>query len=61
MTEILNALKNKLVVGGIFCDLEKAFDCVNRDILLSELGTYGIPGKDKELSSFLTYRYIKEF
>ena len=24
-TEILNAMNNKLLVGGIFCDLEKAF------------------------------------
>jgi len=23
MNEILNALNNKLIVGGIFCDLEK--------------------------------------
>ena len=27
--EILHALNNKLKIGGIFCDLEKAFDCVN--------------------------------
>jgi len=27
--EILNAMNNKQIVGGIFCDLEKAFDCVD--------------------------------
>jgi hypothetical protein len=31
-TEILNAMNNKQIVGGIFCDLEKAFDCVDHDI-----------------------------
>ena len=31
-SNILTALNNKLLVGGIFCDLYKAFDCVNYDI-----------------------------
>ena len=26
-TEILNAMNNKLLIGGIFCGLAKAFDC----------------------------------
>jgi len=41
-TEILNAMNDKLQIGGIFCDLEKAFDCVNHDILLAKLKFYGM-------------------
>jgi hypothetical protein len=46
---ILDALNNKKTVGGIFCDLEKAFDCVNYNILLSKLEHYGVRGKFKDL------------
>jgi len=38
--EILNALNNKTKAGSIFCHLEKAFDSVNHDILLSKLPYY---------------------
>jgi hypothetical protein len=48
-TQILNAMNNKLLVGGIFCDLEKTFDCVNHEILLSKFKFYGIDNKDFRL------------
>ena len=32
------------MVGGIFCDIQKAFDCVNYDTLLAKLDFYGITG-----------------
>ena len=58
MNEIQNVLNNILIVGGIFCDLEKAFSCVNHDMLLPKLEIYGITVKDKELySSHLKGRY----
>ena len=56
--ETLNALNNKKRAGSIFCDLEKAFDSVNHDILLSKLLYYGINGKAKLLlESHIQNRY----
>jgi len=37
-------MNNKLIVGGIFCDVEKAFDCINRNILLAKLKFNGMVG-----------------
>ena len=41
---VLKSLNQNLHVGGIFCDLSKAFDCVNQEILLSKLHVYAIQG-----------------
>jgi hypothetical protein len=35
--EIPNALNYNLLIGGIFCDLENPFDCVNHKILFFKL------------------------
>jgi len=49
-------------VGGIFCDLTKAFNYVNHDILLSKLEFYGITGRANNLiQSYLNDRYERVF
>ena len=56
--EILNALHIKTMAGSIFCNLEKAFDSVNHDILLTKLPYYEITGKAESLFKFhLQKRY----
>jgi hypothetical protein len=51
-------MNNKQRVGGLFCDLQMAFDCVNHKILLEKLEYYEVEGKFKILiESYLTGRY----
>jgi len=58
INSILTAMNNNQMVGGIFCDLQKTFDCVNHKILLQKLEFYGVKGKFKTLiESYLTGRY----
>jgi hypothetical protein len=54
INDVLMSLNNKLLVGGVFCDLQKAFDYVDHDILLAKMNWCGILGKKyKLLSSYL--------
>jgi hypothetical protein len=58
INDILAALNNKQIVGGMFFDLEKAFDCVNHDILLAKMEYYGMRGVMYTLiKSYLEDRY----
>jgi hypothetical protein len=44
-------------VGGIFCELAKAFDCVNNEVLLTILRYFGIKGSMTNwFKSYLTDR-----
>jgi hypothetical protein len=60
INRIPTAMNNNQIVGGIFCDLQKAFDCVNHKILLEKLQFCVLERKFKALiESCLTDRYQK--
>ena len=61
INEIIQVMNHKRSIG-LFCDLEKAFDCVNHEILQKKLDFYGIKGKFLDLiQSFIQGRYQKIF
>ena len=46
------------IIYWLFCDLQKAFDCLNYDILLSKMKFYGITGvANRLMESYLRNRY----
>jgi hypothetical protein len=51
VNSVLESLNNKQLVGGVFSDLQKAFDTVNHNILLKKLEYYGIQGSIKKTYS----------
>ena len=53
LNNILSHLNNKIIVGGLFCDLQNAFDCINHDILSSKMKFYGISG--------VTYKLMESY
>ena len=54
---IRNVLDNTKFACGVFIDLQKAFDTINHDILLSKLNHYGIKGVALDLfKSYLSDR-----
>jgi hypothetical protein len=53
INNIETALNDKIMVGSLFCDLEKACDSINHDILISKLNFYGVKGKT--MSWFKSY------
>ena len=54
---VRNALDNGMFACGVFLDLQKAFDTVNHDILLSKLDHYGVRGSSLDwFRSYLSGR-----
>jgi hypothetical protein len=57
LQSIQESVEKKEIQTGIFCDLTKAYDAINLDILLSKLNSYGVRGVANSLfESYLARR-----
>ena len=53
-------MNQNLTIGGIFCDLQKAFDSVNHEITFEKIQFYGTVGEFKMLIQlYLSNNYQK--
>uniref|UniRef100_A0A1Y1KNM0 Reverse transcriptase domain-containing protein n=1 Tax=Photinus pyralis TaxID=7054 RepID=A0A1Y1KNM0_PHOPY len=58
LDKILQSIEKKEASIGVFCDISKAFDCLNHNRLLAKLSSYGIRGIPlKWLNNFLCNRH----
>jgi len=58
LNNVLSSQDRKNFVGELFCDLQKAFYCVNHNILLAKMEFYGISGiVNKLMRSYLENRH----
>jgi hypothetical protein len=55
---VFKSINQKKHVGGIFCDLAQAFECVNHGALFAKLHFYGIPGVYKVIQYIQYIQYI---
>lgn len=54
---VYSSILQKMHVGGLFCDLARALDCINHEIVLATLHFYGlIRVGAKWFSSYLANR-----
>ena len=58
LNNVLSSLVRRTLVGGLFCDLQKAFDCINHEIHVVKMKFHGISGIANKLEgSYLENRY----
>jgi hypothetical protein len=58
LNNVLLSMERRNFVGGLFCDLQKAFDCVSHELILEKMKLYGISGTaNKLMESYLENTY----